>query len=86
MKAIINGNQVEGTPQEIAEYERIINGQIRSKPYKFPIPSDTNGYDWLWPYKPEITCCDSYTYTGPVVTSMNDTNGGERIYGETIKR
>lgn len=36
MKAIVNGISVEGTPQEIAEYERLVSGEVSESCDRWP--------------------------------------------------
>lgn len=53
MKATYNGVSVEGTPQEIAEYMRLISAQtIAIKSPEIRTVKD----DVRVPYKPEIYC------------------------------
>ncbi|MEC0328693.1 hypothetical protein P4H42_03530 [Paenibacillus macerans] len=53
MKATIYGVQVEGTPQEIVEYARLVGDPLPS--WMFHPPTIPNGYGWK-PYEPQITC------------------------------
>lgn len=53
MKATVNGVSVEGTPQEIAEYVRLVNTQ--SYTIKMPDVRVTKDAGKV-PYKPDIYC------------------------------
>lgn len=56
MKATINGVTVEGTPSEIAEYQRLVNeGNAPKQPFVFP--SEPPFKPW-WPYGTEIISGD----------------------------
>lgn len=52
MKAIINGVHVEGTPQEIAEYSRLVGATF---PWKIHPQTTPNDYVYK-PYEPTVIC------------------------------
>lgn len=52
MKAVVNGVQVEGTPQEIAEYVRLVGASFPWAVHPQTIP-DEYAYK---PLMPQITC------------------------------
>ncbi|MFK7695924.1 hypothetical protein [Paenibacillus sp. HJGM_3] len=70
MKATINGIQVEGTPQEIAEFQRMQNERIAMKPYTNPYGPAVTPYWEVHPYPGiiprkwvEVTCGSDSTTT-----------------------
>ena len=63
MKAKVNGVEVEGTPQEIAEYMRLIT------PIKTPDWWIPQVHPPTQPYKPVITCGDPYVSAAPYTKS-----------------
>ena len=67
MKATINGINVEGTPQEIAEYLKIMDDMRRQGVYIKPLLGTPP--HWLWNVPPYES--DKYEYTRPTITCCN---------------
>ena len=64
MKATINGITVEGTPQEIMDFQRLQNEKMGIKPYTPNNPTTSNNpttdYQWML-LKPQINSIGSAT-------------------------
>ena len=71
MKATINGITIEGTPQEVMEYQRLQNEKMGIKPYTPNNP--TTDYQWML-LKPQITSI------GSGATSSKCPNYGSACY------